>query len=439
MELIKEISKCDKLEIGNKANNLKRLIIPGINIPKSWVLSADVLIEILKNNGFKVEEKGIPISSPKYVNTIKEYFKNNFLNDYYFQLFDEIEKIKETAKIKNIAVRSSGNVEDSSKSSLSGVFESYLNIGKTANVIFYIRDCIINSINSDIVEYMNEKDFSYIKPCSIIIQEFINSYKSGVIFKDKEKKIINMNFGMNKYIVDGNGNIDEIVLDFKNNVKEYTKNKKYACFPVFSKTNPRVNDKIPIRALEEECKIIESDINNRYVTIEMNNTQKDILKEDELKYLLSTCTKVSEILDCENYDIEWTFDKDKLYILQCRPLTTDKILINTKEKNSQRLGLVSGEYVCKLRKVTNLNEAKDVKKGETLVAKSLNKSALMVLSKAGACIISAKSPLSHSSILARERGIPTIGAVEIDEIIDKKTYKINGKTGEYSLVEDEKE
>ena len=433
MNFINKIEEIDNLEIGNKALNLKNLTKQNINVPKSWVLSSEIFMNILKQKGFNITKNGIYIDD---ILNVRIYFEKNFLKEYYFQLYNEIEYIKYNTKIKSFAVRSSGNIEDSQKNSLSGVFESYLNISKIANIIFSIQSCILNSIREEVIDYMKNNKIVYIKPCSVILQEFIYSYKSGVIFKDCEKKIINMNYGMNKYIVDGIGNIDEVILDLNDNIIKNKHGKKSAIFPVFSKTNPRVNEVINIEIIEQPTKVITSNLEENYIEVEIQQETREVLKKEELEELLFQCSKVSKILHCSNYDIEWTFDRDRLYILQCRPLTVDKVCIDYEIKKNKALGLVSGEYIGKAKKVNNLEEAKEFKQGEILVAKTLNKNVLMALSKAGACMISAKSPLSHSSILAREREIPTIGAINIDDIENNKIYKVDGKTGEYFMVDE---
>ena len=61
MNFIKRIEEVDNLEIGNKALNLKRLTKQNINVPKSWVISSEVFMNILKEKGFNIENKGIYI------------------------------------------------------------------------------------------------------------------------------------------------------------------------------------------------------------------------------------------------------------------------------------------------------------------------------------------------------------------------------------------
>ena len=175
MNFIKKIEEVDNLEIGNKALNLKKLTKQNINVPRSWIISSEVLMNILKEKGFNIVNNGIYIDD---ILDVRIYLKKFFLKEYYFQLYNEIEHIKQNTKIKNFAIRSSGNIEDSLKNSLSGIFESYLNISKIANIIFSIQSCILNSIREEVVDYMKNNNMLYIQPCSIILQEFIYSYKS---------------------------------------------------------------------------------------------------------------------------------------------------------------------------------------------------------------------------------------------------------------------
>ena len=75
MNFIKRIEEVDNLEIGNKALNLKRLTKQNINVPKSWVISSEVFMNILKEKGFNIENKGIYIDD---ILDVRIYFEKKW-------------------------------------------------------------------------------------------------------------------------------------------------------------------------------------------------------------------------------------------------------------------------------------------------------------------------------------------------------------------------
>lgn len=190
----------------------------------------------------------------------------------------ELEKIvsEKFSKEMLFAVRSSASVEDGSDKSYAGHFCSEL--GVAFHSLFQSYQKVSDSL----------KGFDG----RIIIQQFIPSRKSGVLFTDNGHGLIvvNSNFGLCKTVVEGQA-CDEFYL---------TKEVKLIRKCIAPK-------KLPLEYIENEIKFTEAN-------------SESSLNTQELNELAMECKKIEAFFGCPQ-DIEWCFYDEKLYILQARPIT----------------------------------------------------------------------------------------------------------------------
>ncbi|MBN2523477.1 MAG: hypothetical protein JXB24_09380 [Bacteroidales bacterium] len=204
----------------------------------------------------------------------------------FFQVFssDPIRKDRFYAhldeKLKTIplfAVRSSANIEDGKEKSFAGQFFS--DIAEPYNKLF-------NAFLKVRKSYRNI-------PGGIIIQEFINSDKAGVIFSDNgsQNTVINANFGLCKTVVEGHA-CDEYIVSR--------------------------NGSIVSTRIEEEKKPLRFSLHG----LKQDNvyTGKQVLSKKEIKKLTRLAIKIEQIMGAPQ-DIEWCIKNGKVYILQTRPIT----------------------------------------------------------------------------------------------------------------------
>jgi len=177
---------------------------------------------------------------------------------------------------KFYAVRSSVNIEDGMSKSFAGHFYSAIGIEKTN---------LFKEYKKVLKSYKNE-------PGKVIIQEFINSTKSGVIFtNDGENNIvINANYGLCTSVVEG-APCDEYLL---------TRTRKIISDKIES-------NKIPI-------------VFNGKVLEKSSIKSLSTLSKKEIKLLTNAALKIEKSFGVAQ-DIEWSFLNKKLYILQARPIT----------------------------------------------------------------------------------------------------------------------
>ncbi|MBI4649244.1 MAG: hypothetical protein HY738_22270, partial [Bacteroidia bacterium] len=177
--------------------------------------------------------------------------------------------------VEYFAVRSSVDCEDNSEKSFAGHYYSAIGITK---------DDLINEISKVIDSYNG-------RPGSVIIQEFIPCEKAGVLFTDagNNMTVINSNLGLCTTVVNGS-RCDEYVLNRKGGLLQTKID--YEKIGMFFKDGYFNTLKNPLPSL----------------------------KKKEIKRLYRTTRRIERYFHSPQ-DIEWCFYKDKIYILQSRPVT----------------------------------------------------------------------------------------------------------------------
>lgn len=419
---------------GNKANSIITLLKNNISAPKTWVINYKYLIKVIR------EELGIDLNKKQNnYERIYKFLDNVPLKVYNEILLEVIDLKKQHKDIKRFAVRSSHVYEDGKNYSFSGLFQTELNLFNSINITNAIFHCWRDCFTSGIQKYSKNSRIRKIIPCSIIIQEFIITNVSGVAFRFEDTVYINSTFGMAKSIVDGETGFDSWKINNDSyEVLEYENTKNTINMPLFTKTNPRKGEKISFFT-DSENELVVENFNNKdnYVKASLNTKmiKTPSLNNEMIKKLLDLFKEVSEKLNIDNYDIEWGIKNNEIFILQCRNLTR-KVFLPSK-RNYSYLPLVSGEAIGKAYLVETETDAKNFSENSIIVAKNLSGAVLLATSKAVGCILESKSPLSHSAIIARELGIPAVGAVDKDKILNGSLYRINGTNGSVELLDED--
>lgn len=217
-------------------------------------------LNILKKNNINVPNFFV-VSSKIYEQYLNKKLDFNYIKNYINKYCDDNFK-----KGTLFSVRSSANVEDSDNMSYAGQFKSYLNI-KQEEIFNYIKKCW---------DFASKK--GNIK-MAVIIQQMVESEISGVGFTANPAGILN-----EAVITAGKGLGNNIVED------------KIATITYYY----NLNDNIYYSEKHEE-------------TIE--------LSKKEIEIIINSIKQIKKIFN-KYMDIEWAISKNKLYILQARPITT---------------------------------------------------------------------------------------------------------------------
>ena len=306
-------------KIGKKAQNLLELAANGFNVPHFSVITNRYFKEIIlkeieiynqeagNNDEIKDWEAVFSENTERKIENIIRIIKNH-------KIKEEFEKEIENALNEEsyYAVRSSSIEEDSSNFSFAGQFETYLYV-KKENMLEKIKEVWISSFSNHVMKYRKEgKINNEINVPAVIIQEMVNSEKAGVGFSvnpvnnNYDEVVISGTYGLGTSIVDGDENGDLFI---------------------YNKKTKEIKKEIRTKKIRQVL-----DFENKKIKTEEINIEKEILNDSEV------CELGENIINIEKYygkpqDMEWAFEKEKLYILQSRPITTlektDKKTYNT--------------------------------------------------------------------------------------------------------------
>ena len=306
-------------KIGKKAQNLLELAANGFNVPYFSVITNRYFKEIIlkeiemynqeagKNDEIKDWDAVFSGNTERKIENIIRIIKNH-------KIKEEFEKEIENALNEEsyYAVRSSSIEEDSSNFSFAGQFETYLYV-KKENMLEKIKEVWISSFSNHVMKYRKEgKINNEINVPAVIIQEMVNSEKAGVGFSvnpvnnNYDEVVISGTYGLGTSIVDGDENGDLFI---------------------YNKKTKEIKKEIRTKKIRQVL-----DFENKKIKTEKINIEEEILNDSEV------CELSENIINIEKYygkpqDMEWAFEKEKLYILQSRPITTlkktDKKIYNT--------------------------------------------------------------------------------------------------------------
>lgn len=254
--------------MGGKATSLSKLGRVIDNIPDWFVISFE---------GFDIDAKVI---KEECKNEIEERIKNFHEDDYY-------------------AVRSSAGNEDSAENSFAGQFETYLYVKKN-DILNKILEVYLSAFSDRINTYREENKISEIMIPSVIVQRMVNSEKSGVAFganpvsSNIKEVVVSAVWGLGSGLVDGIATADTYILKDSKIEKQIAK--------------------------KDFCHMLE---NGEVISknVEENLKEKQVLAEEEIREVKDLVKKTSDYFG-RYQDIEWAYEKNKLYLLQSRPITT---------------------------------------------------------------------------------------------------------------------
>ena len=306
-------------KIGKKAQNLLELAAAGFNVPHFSVITNRYFKEVIlkeiemynqeAGNNDEIKDWNAVFSgnTERKIENIIRIIKNH-------KIKEEFEKEIENALNEEsyYAVRSSSIEEDSSNFSFAGQFETYLYV-KKENMLEKIKEVWISSFSNHVMKYRKEgKINNEINVPAVIIQEMVNSEKAGVGFSvnpvnnNYDEVVISGTYGLGTSIVDGDENGDLFI---------------------YNKKTKEIKKEIRTKKIRQVL-----DFENKKIKTEEINIEDEVLNDSEI------CELGENIINIEKYygkpqDMEWAFEKGKLYILQSRPITTlektDKKTYNT--------------------------------------------------------------------------------------------------------------
>ena len=284
---IVDIENFENCQVGVKAHNLFQMRKNKINVPDLFCIASIFLEEHLKAYNSEMEKmiKAINPGDQKCLESASSYLKTivnhiSFDNELKEEINIYIEK--KFGDCCSFSVRSSSTVEDGDNSSFAGQFDTYLQVSKE-EIFDKIKSCFASLFSPNVLKYCLDRKIkiSDLK-MSVIVQEMINGEASGIAFTSNPRGLLNE---MVIVVGEGTGNLV-------------------------------VEDKVPTTTYYYN----KTDKNYYFEKQE----QSIILNKSVFQEIINTINTIKGIYG-EYVDIEFALLKDKVYVLQVRPITTLKI------------------------------------------------------------------------------------------------------------------
>tara|TARA_Y100000310_G_scaffold344364_1_gene456762 strand:- start:3085 stop:5352 length:2268 start_codon:yes stop_codon:yes gene_type:complete len=326
-----------------------------------------------------------------------------------------------------VAVRSSATAEDLPTASFAGQQATYLNIRGADACVAAVHACWASLFTARAIYYRTKNNFDHMKVyISAIVQKMVNSEQSGIMFtvnpstNNANEIVIEAVYGLGEMIVGGKVTPDLYIVDKqkKDIVKKEVKQQHIGLF----KNEHGKNEELEI----------EKDLQKR---------QK--IPDTHIKELARLGRKIEEHYK-KPQDIEWAVEKDKVYIVQARAVTTfNKKVKPQKEIISHGKIILRGETASTgvasgpVKIINNKEELSKVQKGDILVAPMTMPDYVPAMQKAAAILTNEGGMTSHAAIVSREMMIPCIvGTEHATKVLeDNQTITIDATHGVVYLGE----
>jgi phosphohistidine swiveling domain-containing protein len=304
--------------VGGKGANLAILSQRGFCVPDAFIITTSAFQYVLNDNQTKaalliIDELNVDnINELENVSSdIKRTICNITLPDDIINLIiKNHDKLceKNTNMNIHVAVRSSATAEDLPDNSFAGQQDTYLHVTKE-NLIEKIKECWASLFTARAISYRKKSNIDHkLVKLAVVIQVMICSEASGVAFTAnpitglRNEVIIDSTYGLGEALVSGLVTPDHYEILFDN------------------KQNPEIR----IKTIgEKSIRIIgKSDGGTETLITENNDKQLEALADEYIIQLAKLAKQVEKSYNYQPQDLEWSFIKGKLYILQARPITT---------------------------------------------------------------------------------------------------------------------
>ncbi len=205
-------------------------------------------------------------------------------------------------KDKAVVVRSSAPEEDTAAASFAGLHESFVNVRGENAILEHIRKVWASLWSDAALLYRQEIGLDVTKSnMAVVVQEIVIGDRSGVAFSknpnNTSQAVIESVYGLNQGLVDGTIEPDRWIIDRQQQT-------------LISHTPARRKQWMT----PSESGVTLTDLPKKYQNHPPLNTG-----ETRLVFSLA--------MDAENHfktpqDVEWTYRRDDLFVLQSRPITT---------------------------------------------------------------------------------------------------------------------
>ena len=320
-----EVDKEDVAIVGGKGANLGEMTKAKFPVPNGFIVTSKAYYDFIKENNFPIKIKHLletaNFDKPDSLTQVSSHIKKMLIEgrlskELVGDVFRAYSKLGTVFEDALVAVRSSATAEDLANASFAGQQETFLNVKGEAVLLEKIKEGWASLFDARALFYRHEQHFDHLKVgIALVVQRMVESEKSGIMFtldpvtNDKSKIVIEAIYGLGELIVQGEENPDHYEI---------------------SKSDFSIISKKP--ALQKKM-LKKVGTKNKEISLTKSQGEKLKLSDKEIIGL----AKLGAKLEKHYYfpqDSEWAIEKDKLYIVQTRAVTT----VNDKKTNKKRYG-----------------------------------------------------------------------------------------------------
>ena len=443
-----ELTKDDVPLVGGKNANLGEMLNAGIPVPPGFAVTAYAYKRFIEETGikdkiYKILREKAPAGAAKpedYIEASEEIRALIESTPMPKDIEEEIRKAyrelcRRVGKEEEyVAVRSSATAEDLPGASFAGQQETYLNVKGEDDVVEKVRKCWSSLFTPRAIFYRESKGFEHEKVLiSVAVQKMVNAKAAGVMFTihpvtgEKNKIVIEGNWGLGETVVGGKATPDEWVVD-KNTLEiiEERISEKSIMAIRDPKTGKTVEVPVPDELKKKPCL-----------------TKEEVKKLAELAILIEKHYGIP-------MDIEWAIDKDlpfprNVFIVQARPETVWSVKeAEAKPEEAEGVSVAEAKVVTRglpaspgiaygVAKICiELDDAKKLmSEGDILVTKMTDPDWVPYMKIASAIVTDEGGMTAHAAIVSRELGIPCIVGTRdaTKKMVTGKDYTVDAKAG----------
>ncbi|MEM2948955.1 MAG: phosphoenolpyruvate synthase [Candidatus Bilamarchaeaceae archaeon] len=430
----RELNKNNLAEAGGKGANLGEMLEAGFPIPNGFVVTSSAYFKHLDANNLRERIKNLldklDVNDSEALHKVADEIKTMILNG---RMPDDVRRdvVKAYGELCTalgrevlVAVRSSATAEDLPTASFAGQQATFLNVHGTEAVVNAVKRCWASLFEPRAIFYRTQNKFDHMKVgLAAVVQMMVQSEKAGVMFtvdpmtQDRNTISIEAGFGLGETVVSGQITPDTYKVD---------------------KRDFRIVDK---KISKQPWMLVRVADENKRVEIkpEMQEIQK--LTDTEIRDLAKIAARIEQHYNFPQ-DIEYAIEKENIYIVQSRPITTLKKEERATEEKSgkpieelkvlvQGVGASPGIGMGPVKIIKSPAELKKMEKGDVLVTEMTTPDFVPAMKKAAAIVTDTGGTTSHAAIVSRELGIPcVVGTGNASKLLkDGQVISVDGTHG----------
>ena len=409
VQKFEDLNKSDIAIAGGKGANLGELTQAGIPVPPGFVVTAETYQKFMEDTGINdkvldILDK-IDINDTKALQAAAEEIKAiiietpipddmvMFIKEAYNQLCQRVGEDD-----TDVAIRSSATAEDLPEASFAGQQDTFLHVSGDEEVIEYVRKCWASLFEARAIFYREENDFEHSKVLiAVVVQKMAIADKAGVMFTvnpstGEEIALIEGSWGLGEAVVSGDVTPDNYQVDKANN----------------EVINVTISDKKVMYTNDESGTSIKVDVPEE-------KRMERVLSDEELIELTEMGKRVQAHYG-EPMDTEWAFERDNLFLLQARPITTlgdaepagDSDASVDGDVLVRGLGASPGIATGMVKIVLDIDELDKIEEGDVMVTTMTTPDMVPAMRRASGIVTDEGGVTCHASIISRELGIPCV-------------------------------